>query len=89
MKLQEYLPTLPENNPLTTTNEIDEFATDLTNAISKAIEETTPRKKPSPFSKSWWNKELTKLRDDVNYLCNVHKRTYSAADWRKWKKKRK
>ena len=88
-KLQEYLPTLPENNPLTTTNEIDEFATDLTNAISKAIEETTPRKKPSPFSKRWWNKELTKLRDKVNYLCNVHKRTHSAADWRKWKKKRK
>ena len=66
-KLQEYRPTLPEKNPLTTANEIDEFATDLTKVISRAIEETTPRKN-LPLSKRWWNEELTNLRNEVNYF---------------------
>ena len=40
-KLQEYLPSSPERNTLTTEKAIDRFANDLTNAISKAITETT------------------------------------------------
>jgi len=87
-KLLEYLPPSPEQNTLTTKDAIDSFATEITDAISKAIAETTPRKKPSPFSKRWWNEELTRLRKELNYARNLHKRTNSYVDWTEWKKKR-
>ena len=66
-KLQEYLPPLPRKESIRTVEAIDIFANNLTDAIegdwrapfrknltdaiAKAISETTPRKKPSPFSK--------------------------------------
>ena len=87
-KLQEYLPPSPERNTLTTEDAIDSFATEITDAISKAIAETTPRKKPSPFSKRWWNEELTRLRKELNQARNLHRRTHSYVDWTEWKKKR-
>src|SRR5579859_4734714 len=87
-KIQEYLPPLPEKNTLMTEKAIDEFANDITNAISKGIAETTPRKKPSPFSKRWWNEELTRLRKELNQSRNIHNRTHSHIDWTEWKKKR-
>ena len=64
------------------------FANDLTEAISKAIAETTPRKKPSPFSKRWWNEELTRLRTGLNQARNIHNRTRSYVDWVEFKQKR-
>ena len=87
-KLQEYLPSPPERNTLTTEEAIDGYADGLTNAISKAIAETTPRKKPSPFSKRWWNEELTRSRRELNQARNLHRRTRSHVDWTEWKKKR-
>ena len=87
-KLLEYLPPLPERHTLTIEENIDRFANDLTEAIRKAIAETTPRKKPSPFSKRWWNEELTRLRKELNQMRNSHSRTYSNVDWTEWKKKR-
>ena len=87
-KLQEYLPPCPERDTLTTGEEIDMFANDLTEAISKAIAETTPRKKPSPFSKRWWNEELTRLRTGLNQARNIHNRTRSYVDWVEFKQKR-
>ena len=42
IKLQEHLPPLPEWNTITTENAIDNFAAGITDAISKAIAETTP-----------------------------------------------
>ena len=50
-KLQGYLPPLPRKESIRTAEAIDIFANNLTDAIAKAISETTPRKKPSPFSK--------------------------------------
>ena len=88
IKLQEYLPPLPERNTLTTTNAIDSLAINITKAINKAIAETTPRKKPSPFSKRWWNDDLTRARKELNHLRNLHRRTNSNADFVEWKKKR-
>jgi ribonuclease HI len=88
IKLQEYLPPIPERNTFTTEEAIDNFAANITNAINKAIAETTPRKKPSPFSKRWWNEELTRFRKELNQVRNRHKRTHSYIDWMEWKKKR-
>ena len=87
-KLLEYLSPPPDRNTLTTEEAIDKFANDLTDAISKAIAKTTPRKKPSPFSKRWWNEELTRLRKELNQARNSHRRTGSIVDWTEWKKKR-
>src|SRR5437016_2461419 len=80
-KLQKYLSPSPEQNTLMTEEAIDRFANDLMDAISKAIAETTPRKKPSPFSKRWWNEELTRLITELNQARNLHGRTHSNMDW--------
>src|SRR5579859_6755908 len=87
-KLSEYLPPLPEIDTLTTTTAIDDMATRVTEAINRATEETTPRKKPSPFSKRWWNNDLTNVRKELNCLRNIHRRTNSNIDCIEWKKKR-
>jgi len=50
--IKQYLPPLPEQHTLIT-EAIDTFAATITDAISRAINETTLRKKPSPFSKRW------------------------------------
>src|SRR5579859_5260073 len=52
-KLQESLPPTPTPETLSNEEAIDKFATEITNAICSAIAKTTPRKKPSPFSKRW------------------------------------
>jgi hypothetical protein len=87
-KLQEYLPPLPDTNTPTMADATDSFATSITETISKAIAETTPLKKLSPFSKRWWNEELTRTRKELNQLRNLHRRTRSHVDWKEWKKKR-
>jgi hypothetical protein len=88
IKLQESLPPIPTRETLSTEETIDKFATEITNAISYAITETTPRKKPSPFSKRWWNEDLTKSRKELNQARNQHTRMNSYVDWEEWKKKR-
>ena len=87
-KLQEYLPPIPNRNTAMTEDAIDDFAAGITNAISKAIAETTPRKKLSPFSKRWWNEELTRSRNELTRVRNLHARTGSYVDWVEFKKKR-
>src|SRR5579859_2339244 len=87
-KLQESLPPIPTPETLSAEEAIDKFATEITNAICNAIAKTTPRKKPSPFSKRWWNDDLTKSRKELNQARNLHMRTNSNVDWEQWKKKR-
>jgi hypothetical protein len=87
-KIQHYLPPLPERHTLTTEEGIDNFANELTDTIGRAIAETTPRKKPSPFSKRWWNEDLTKSRKVLNQVRNLHRRTGSSVDWLDRKTKR-
>ncbi len=61
-KIREYLPNINELAPDTmTANKVDILADNITTAITKALEETTPRKRTCPFSKQWWNKVLTEL----------------------------
>jgi hypothetical protein len=72
-----------------TKDEVDKFATEISNALHQAISETTPRKQPSPFSKRWWNDDLTKQRRRTNKARNRFRRTRSDEDLRAWKKKKK
>ena len=70
-KLQEYLPKIDPNsrgNPSPTT--VDQLAQELTSAIRKATQASTPRKRTYPFSKRWWNEELTEKRREVNRTRN-------------------
>ena len=87
-KLVEYLP-----NPSSlkqeeiTAHDVDRFADELTTAISKAVKETTPRKRPCPHSKRWWTAELTALRREANRLRNTYRRTKLNIDKVAWRKK--
>ena len=87
-KLQTYLPSLTSLTPeVASCQDVDDFATELINAISKAVEETTPRKRPCPHSKRWWNEQLTSLRREANQLRNIYRRTKADIDKIAWRKK--
>ena len=61
-KLERYLPNLPNLNTETITcTDIDKYTEELIKAITKAVEETTPHKRPSPHSKRWWNDNIGTL----------------------------
>lgn len=88
-QLQISIPTMPMT-PLTTAESIDNFALILTTSITNAILATTPRKKPSPHSKKWWNDELKKTRVETNRWRNRYRRTRNEAyrnEWKEWDRK--
>ena len=82
-RLNCYLPSLISAN--TTERDIDRHAEEIIKAITKTIEETTPRKKPCPHSKRWWNEKLTNLRREANRLRNVYRRTKHDIDKAAWR----
>ena len=89
-KLERYLPNLPNLNTETITcTDIDKYTEELIKAITKAVEETTPRKRPSPHSKRWWNDNIGTLRREVNRLRNIYRRTKSNIYKAAWKTKEK
>src|ERR1700738_733827 len=86
--LPEYLPPLLQNTQNPRTAAIDKFAEDITTAITKAVTETTPRKKPCPFSKRWWNDDLTDMRRRTNHLRNVYRRMRLETVRTEWNKQK-
>lgn len=42
----------------------------LMGAVLSAVEELTPKAKPSPYAKRWWTKDLTHLRRIYTYCRN-------------------
>lgn len=56
--MNKYLPEIIDTEQVTPES-LDKFAEDVISAIRRATEETTPRKKTSPFTKRWWNDELS------------------------------
>ena len=76
-KLEQYLPRL---SILKTHADIDKYTEELIKAIMKALEETTPHKRPSPHSKRWWNENIGILRHEANRLRNIYRRTKSNID---------
>jgi ribonuclease HI len=87
-KLELYLPSMIQiNDEAITEVDVDNYAELLINAITKAVQETTPRKRPSPHSKRWWTEELSKLRKEANRLRNIFRRTNHAVDKAAWRAK--
>lgn len=68
---------------------IDRLAEDITNALTTAIEHSTPRRRICPFSKRWWTDELTKARRETNKARNRFKRTGDEIQGELWKRKEK
>jgi hypothetical protein len=90
MKITNYLPAIMNSyNADITSADVDQYASEITDALTGAVQETTPRKKISLFSKRSWNDELTEQRKETNHLRNVFHRTGSTCDRKRWKKKRK
>ena len=87
-KLEQYLPNLPNLETITCAS-IDKYTEELIKAITKAVEETTPRKRPSPHSKRWWNENIGNLRHEANRLRNIYRRTKSNIDKVAWRAKEK
>ena len=85
-KLPTYLPNILDPE-CATSDTLDQYAEDLTAAITKAVQETTPRKRPSPFSKRWWNEDLTKQRREVNRCRRRFQRSRDDRDREEWKNK--
>ena len=85
--LAQHLPALLNPNAATV-DELDKYAADISDAILTSLEQTVPKMKPCPFSKRWWNDELTQLKRDVNRLRRVYQRTRNAMDRRAWTNKR-
>src|SRR5216117_2534738 len=85
-KLELYLSTSTSiNEEIITEIDIDNYAEQLVEAIMKAVQETTPRKRPSPHSKRWWTEGLTRLRRESNRLRNIFRRTNHAMDKAAWR----
>ena len=76
---------IPLGPELNSPSKLDQFTASTIAAAQNAIEQTTPRKQPSPFSKSWWTDELTQLRKEQNRLRNRYRRKRSVVDKKKWK----
>ena len=83
--LRTNLAKVPLNPELNSPSKLDQFTASTIAATQNAIEQTTPRKKPLPFSKSWWTEELTQLRKEENRLRNRYRRKRSVVDRKKWK----
>ena len=83
--LKAQLPSL--QTTLATNKAIDSYTKCLVTALQSAIEQSTPRKRPSPHSKRWWLPELTTLRREVNKLRNIYRRSLHPAAERAWKEK--
>jgi endonuclease/exonuclease/phosphatase family metal-dependent hydrolase len=72
----------------TTPQNLDDFALSLVEAYQKAVAKQTPRKRPSPHSKRWWNNRLTALRKQTNHVRNRYWRSQDEIDGDEWREMR-
>ena len=85
--LQQQLPCIPHLNTLWSQAAIDKYTGQLTIALTKAIEESTPYRKPCKHSKHWWTPELKVLQCRANRQRNLYRRTRSPIDKEAWVEK--
>jgi ribonuclease HI len=88
IELECLLPSLIDPNNITP-NDLDNYSLSLSTAYQEAIAQQTPRKRPCPHSKRWWNDDLTALRKKANHLRNRYRRTQNDADGEEWSDTRK
>ena len=85
-KLESYLVEMtPIDEEKCTESDIDKYTEQLINVITKAVEETTPRKRPSPHSKRWWTEEVSNAKKEACRLRNIYRRTKHAIDKTAWR----
>jgi exonuclease III len=60
-----------EPEPITTIDEFNRIASEITAAIQAVIERVVPMTKPCPYIKRWWNKDLDDLKKRVNKLSEL------------------
>ena len=87
VKLERYLP--PLDGTTETTEALEVFARDTCTAIQRAVEESTPRKSPTPFSKRWWNDNLNQLRKKAQRTRREANRYGREQDVERWKQERR
>ena len=80
-------PPIDPNN--CTVADLDRYAEDLTGKMKNAITMSTPRKKPCPHSKRWWNSELSNLRRYTNNARNRYRRSRDEVDGDEWREHRR
>ena len=81
------MPCIPHLNTLWSQAAIDKYTGQLTIALTKAIEESTPYRKPCKHSKHWWTPELKVLQCRANRQRNLYRRTRSPIDKEAWVEK--
>jgi len=63
--LTRELACMPKVNYISTKEELDKVLDNLEMAILNTVKEVVPRKKPSPYAKRWWTKELSQSRQEM------------------------
>jgi Endonuclease-reverse transcriptase len=69
------------NTSPTTEDQLDDYIYRLTNAIQACIDAQIPRLRISPFSKRWWNRNLTSLRHEYAIKGREEYRSRFTANW--------
>lgn len=77
---------------ISTKAELEDYTAELTGMIQEVIEAKVPKKRPSPYAKRWWNKDLGKKRKEVRRIGRKAKKFARQpehpihAEWAKAKK---
>jgi endonuclease/exonuclease/phosphatase family metal-dependent hydrolase len=87
IELECLLPPLIDPTDVTPQN-LDDFALSLVDAYQKAVAKQTPRKRPCPHSKRWWNNKLTAMRRQTNRIRNRYWRSQDEMDGEEWREMR-
>ena len=70
--------------PLPSNTSIDRAVQQLTSIIQKAIKKHTTEHRPSPYSKRWWNEELSTLRKRAAHARRLWKHSRLDEDHQNW-----
>ena len=73
-----------DNRQLQTREDIEEIVTDLTQAIHRAIDGSTPWSRPCSYSKPWWTPECQEVVHQTRRLRRVFTRTQTEEAWQEY-----
>jgi hypothetical protein len=76
--LKARLEEIPKPTKIRTQEEANQKLERINRIIEETIEQHVPMTKPCPYSKRWWNEDLTKIRKDVRRLGRRARRVAGA-----------
>jgi YD repeat-containing protein len=85
---REFEKNLPPLTAISSKNELDKRVEGIINAITKAIEASTPKAKPSPRSIHGWTEECKAAQMTARRLRRRFQRTRLEADWEAYRQAR-